>query len=361
MVNLLVVLLLIQAPPAGGGDWQHTFDEPVIAISAEHDGDCFAALTERALAVFTYEGRRLWSRDLTTLGSSFRAGGVALAPTCHWAAVMGTSSYRYVWVLEKGGGGRYAAFRGETPTAVAISPQGDRIAVATGASRLHLLRPGLGTRSMLERHAVKTTELLPRTLLFSRDGRRLMTTWGYGAGSFDEEGRAIWEESGGVCSQSLPADASWSLAVCMPPHGPGIDWVEARDASGVSLWSRPFADVRDALVSGDGTAAWVMAQPQGSGEDAPQRLMVFTREGKVATDLEVDMHGIVAVARDGTKALLSREPWDLAWYSASGEKLAAETLAEEMSEIDARRGLTRIVGIRDRRLLVLVRTPDGIR
>ena len=357
MALLLLVLLALQSPAADAGDWQHTFDDPIIALSAEHDGNCFAALTARELAVFTYEGRRLWSRDLTTLGEWFRGDGVALAPACEWAAVMGTSSYRYVWVLEKGGGGRYAAFSGETPTAVAISPQGDRIAVATGASRLHLLRPGLGTRSMLSRLAVTNTELLPSTLLFSHDGRRLFTAWGYGVGAFDDEGGAIWEESGGVCSQSLPVDASWSLAVCMPPHGPGIDWLEARDASGAEVWSRAFADVRSAVVSGDGTAAWVLAQPQGSVEDAPRHLMVFTRDGKVVTDLEVDMSHIVAVAHDGAMALLGREPWNLAWYSASGVKLADESMAEEVSEVDARRGLTRLVGIKGRQLLVLVRTP----
>lgn len=210
---------------------------------------------------------------------------------------------------------------------------------------------------MLSRHAVRNIELLPRTLLFSHDARRLATAWGYGAGVFDDEGREIWEAPGGVCSLSQPVDASWSLALCMPPHGPGFDVLDARDAGGAPLWSRSFADVRSAIVGGDGTAAWVMAQPKGSAEGAPHHLMVFTREGRVATDLEVDMNHIVAVAHDGTKALLSREPWNLAWYSASGEKLAGERVAEEVSEVDARRGLTRLVGIHGRRLLVLVRTP----
>lgn len=357
MAFLFLVLLAMQSPAVAAGGWQHTFDDPIVAISAEHEGNCFAALTARELAVFTYEGQRLWSRNLTTLGSWFRGGDVALAPACDWAAVMGTSSYRYVWVLEKNGAARHAAFTGETPTAIAISPQGDRVAVATGGFRLHLLRPGLGTRSMLERAVVKTTELLPRSLLYTRDGRQLMTTWGYGAGVRDGEGRDIWEASGGVCSLSLPADASWSLAACVPPHGPGFGVLDARDAAGAALWSSTFGYVSSALISGDGTAAWVMARPKGTDHDTPERLMVFTREGKVVADVETDMNRIVGVAHDGTKALLSRESRSLTWYSASGEKLADETLAEEMSEVHARRGLTRIVGITERRLLGLARTP----
>lgn len=359
MAALLLVLLALQSPAADAGDWQHTFDDPIIGISAEHEGNCFAALTARELAVFTYEGRRLWSRDLTTLGKWFRGGGVALAPTCDWAAVMGTSSYRFVWVLDKNGGARYASFAGETPTAMAISPQADRIAVATGGLRLHMLNPGLGARSMLTRHAVRRMELLPRTLVFSRDGSRLTTTWGYGAGVFDDEGREVWEASGGVCSLSMPVDASWSLAACVPPHGPGFGVLDARDAAGAKRWTRTFGYVGRALLSGDGTSAWVMARPKGTDYDGPQRLMVLTGEGNVAADVEVDMNEIVAVAPDGTRALLRREPWSLAWYSASGEKLADDSVAERVSEVDARRGLTRIVGIRGRTLLVLTRRYQG--
>ena len=67
MALLLLVFLAMQAPSAGAGAWQHTFDDPIIAISAEHDGNCFAALTARELAVFTYEGRRPARRGLTRL------------------------------------------------------------------------------------------------------------------------------------------------------------------------------------------------------------------------------------------------------------------------------------------------------
>jgi hypothetical protein len=355
MTVLLAAMMLTQAvgaPQPRAANWTHTFDAPIVAISDEHAGDCFAVLTREGVSVFSYGGRKLWERDFARLGRYFSAEGIALASDCSWVALAGTSAYKYVWVLERGGSSRYASLAPETPTAVAIAPQGDVIAVATGAERIHLIAPGSAkTGTVLRSHAVIETNLITNTLAFTPDGRRLIPTFGYGAAVWERDGKAVWLEPGMVCRMSPVANASWTLSSCEPPHFSSQGTLTARAADGKVLWEKTIFSLT-ALGSASGTT-FATGEPRQTPEPTgAERLMVIGRDGKVTANLprDPDLFGPIGVADDGSRALFRRRQGPLVVYSSEGKLLSTIPLVDELSRLSARRNVSLVIGFSDANL-----------
>ena len=354
MTAFLAALILLQgtAQQPRAADWTHTFDAPIVAISGEHAGDCFAVLTREVVAVFSYGGRKLWERDFARLGRYFSAEGIALASDCSWVALAGTSAYKYVWVLERGGSSRYASLGSETPTAIAIAPQGDVIAVATGAERIHLIAPGSAkTGTVLRAHTVIETNLITRTLAFTPDGRRLIPTFGYGAAVWERDGKPIWLEPGMVCRVSPVANVSWTLSSCEPPHFSSQGTLTARAADGKVVWEKTIFSLT-ALGSASGTT-FAVGEPRRTPEPTgDERLMVIRRDGAVAADIPRDpeLFGPLGVADDGSRALFRRSRGPLVVYSSEGKVLSTIPLVDELSTLSSRRDLSLLIGFGDANL-----------
>jgi hypothetical protein len=203
--------------------------------------------------------------------------------------------------------------------------------------RLHLY-DGLPSKPV--ERIMKTRRRLPRTQVFTRDGRYLLTTAGYASTLMTRDGDIVWEDAGGWCTTSPGDTSDWFISVCVPNHGPGGATVTARDVSGRKLWQKYFPY---------GTGAKGRLAPYAfllvDGEsDNNKWLKIVTRDGDITRD-QTALRTMVGVNDDGTTVLFrtydDTAAW-LIWCRAIGDVLGKVEL-EGHPVIDPRRNLTRVI------------------
>lgn len=286
--------------------WERAFPEGIHAATLASNGNCAAVTTNGNLIVIGRNGSELWRWNFSESNRFIVANAVAVSPKCDWAAFTGDSGYRYVWIVPQRGTRTPLQFR-STPQAVAISHNGDRLAVGTAGNEIRMYsRQGLLLWTRAEGSIVDA-------LLFSSDDRSVMTTRPAAGVVLSINGDVHWRFGLWVGGMQSSRDLKTFLTWTSPPHGPGIPLVSLIDEKQAVLWTRQAGlDPRGAISPSGDLVAFrlnddqILNPAEGFIDDQRlNRLALLSRTGTMVKKLSGEGYPIVFSA-SGRLLLLNR-------------------------------------------------------
>ena len=209
--------------------WERDLSGGLRSAELSAGEDCIVVTTGTAVSVLNLDGSLRWRRTFARINQWMTAERAAAPPGCEWVAMVGNPSYKYAWVMPRKGLAHFFHTKG-TPEGVAVSHQGDRIAVGTAGEHLYLLDPQANL--LFDR---KTGDA--KSLAFSRDDSHLLVTYG-SAGLYTRDGETVWQANAAGDRLSASSDLKWFLVSRVPNHGPGNGSIALLDQNGKTVWSR---------------------------------------------------------------------------------------------------------------------------
>jgi hypothetical protein len=292
--------------------WEQRFGT-IVDVSTPAAAPCIAVLTGGEVAVSGYDGATIWRRDFRKFSRIFQAETVVVAPSCDWVVVTGNASYRYAWLLRRDGRDEYIGFRGVTPLAAAIHPDGQKIAITTSGPSLQVAdaNPFVLRKTIPYRGFGGVEYTTADVLLASR----------YGAGVIGADDTVKWSDSNGVCDISVPEGAAWSVTACSPPHFSSIGSVTVRDTDGALRWSQ-VVDSPQMAAAPDGSFIAVLGAAvtvQNAREIGGERRLRFVQpNGKAITEIAPPDGNIVGVTGAGLVIVQQYQPPTMLAFSKDG-------------------------------------------
>jgi len=277
--------------------WEREIPGAFQSASLSAGEDCIVVTTDAGVSVLNVNGSLRWQRIFSGINPWMTATSAAAPAGCEWVAVVGDSSYKYVWVMERKGPIHFFRTQG-TPEGVAVSHHGDRIAVGTADEHLYLLDPQAGL--LFDRESGYAY-----SLAFSKTDSHLIVTYGR-AGLYTRDGEPVWiAEVGDTLSAST--ELKWFLVSGQPNHGPGIGRIALLDQNGKVVWSREGNEPMG-LIAPDGSSFVVTDRvcppPEVCyGENVVAGFQVLRPDGNLISDRSWPDGHVFAIADDGRSFL----------------------------------------------------------
>jgi hypothetical protein len=286
--------------------WSHTLPAPSVQLPAitaaalAPNGHCVAVAGVGAVDVLDTKGKTLWTWEYGKVNKFIVAGALAVSPRCDAIALVGSSSYKYTWVVSRQGF-RVPIQTTSTPLGIAFSHDGESIALGTGACDLLLLGK---SGSLKWKKVFKEGFCIFDELSFSADDKFILAQ----AGLVALDGTLLWSTNAWMAPASnLQTFVSWWV----PNHGHATGRVSALAADGKVLWSRVAPGESAAIsASGDIIAAPVYQKQQltpeewDNVEDIPVEIQVISRSGELLNTLPVGGTQVLAMSPDGNRVLV---------------------------------------------------------
>ncbi len=255
--------------------------------------DCIVVTTDAGVSVLNMNGSLRWQRVFSGINPWMTATSAAAPAGCEWVAVVGSSSYKYVWVMERKGPIHFFRTQG-TPEGVAVSHHGDRIAVGTADEHLYLLDPQAGL--LFDRKTGYAD-----SLAFSKTDSHLIVTYGR-AGLYTRDGEPVWFAKVGD-RLSASTDLKWFLVSGQPNHGPANGSIALLDQNGKVVWSREGTGP-EGVMAPDGSYFVVtdyLCPPKALcyGEDVVPGFQILRPDGSLILGRSWPDGHVFAIADDG--------------------------------------------------------------
>lgn len=299
----LPVRAAVPSPPAAlSPAWSTQFDAEIKCLAISPDGAHLALATETEIVVLDRTGTVFWRTPLALISPFLHPAVLAVAPGGQWVAAAGDSSYKYVWRIRRDGSAWFFGTTG-TPYALAIPPQGDQIAVGTGAKHIHLL--ALNGRQQDDLLCSHTNYI--HDLTYSAEGQRLVQKSCYGVSVITRHGQMVWQS--GAWTEIEPSPAlKWFAAREYAGHGPPGSTVGLLDEEGKTVWSRNFwygqilsAPGGDVSLIGGIEILNGVVWPE---RDDPAPVIVVDRKGRTLREKSLPWHDFLFTAAGGQTFVL---------------------------------------------------------
>jgi len=276
----------------------------ITATALAPNGRCVGVAGVGTVDVLDIEGKKLWSWEYGKLNKFIRAGGLAVSPACDEIALVGDSSYKYTWIVDRRGL-RVPIQTTRTPEGIAFSHDGQLVALGTAGCDLLLIRK---SGELKWKKTYSQGFCIFGDLSFSpADKFIMMQAWSTGLIALD--GSTIWMGSG--WGMAAAHDSQTFVVWSSPNHGPQVGSVTAFTADGKQLWNRVAPGNASAIsASGDKIAAPIYEPHDFSPEewdeyqDQPVQLQIFSRAGEVLKTVPVESREVLAMPPDGGRLLV---------------------------------------------------------
>jgi hypothetical protein len=279
--------------------------------------DCVVLTTDAGVSVVELDGEVRWERRFASVNRWMTAERGAAPAGCGWVAAIGGPAYKYAWVLAASGAGRYFRTHG-SPVAIAVSRDGDRLAVGTASGHLQVL--DAGGRLVRDRDLGNG---LVEDLDFAPDDAHLVVTRGL-TGVYTRDGERVWD-SGGWAALSASDDLRRLLVHSRAPHGPASGHVAILERDGTRVWQR-HGNGPQGGVAPDGAFVVITDFACGAGElclgeDAVPGFQVLRPDGTPIEASPSPVGELVAVADDAFLLRAWGTPESVVAISSAGEVL----------------------------------------
>lgn len=293
--------------------WEKRLAGRVRNFEFSSDGRYLAALTDKGIALLETSGRLLWELPYSSISpwiretDIFSTTTVAVAPKGQWVAVGGTINYRYVWVLDKRGRKQWYVKTTGTPQALAITRQGDLLAIGTAGGHVYLV--SLHGKVLTDVKLAKLGEIvIISALSFSADDAVLRTTRGVGiVALLNRHGKVVWKRDGAWLTVTASRGRHWFIVTDnwrgVPLYDEPVDTVTLFSEDGKEVWRKSLHFV-EALIAPDGSYVVVAGALQSPAEPSPpieeRVVLVLDWQGHVLAEWQdEDVGSLLFISQDG--------------------------------------------------------------
>lgn len=299
-------------------EWSRPVGGRVRLVGVEESGRCSVFVDHGAVQVVTRPGDVSWTWPFAKISKYINPREVAVSHECDAIALVGDSSYKYVWIVERGGKSVSLPFSA-TPAEAAFDRTGQLVAVGTYAGTLQL-----HSRSGELQWKRDTGAAIVHDVDFTDDNSRIVFKgWG-GAGVVDANGQVQW----GTHANRLAAarDLSTFIFSHAPNHGPGLPSIALADAGRSVLWHRWGST--DAFISAKGDRVLAMIDTVQEkkesdffdGGSGGAEIQLLSRDATVMAAFP-DYRRAIALSEDGDRMWLAAEEY-VACVNDRGDVLA---------------------------------------
>ena len=291
-----------------GGGW----------LATHESGKCLVVSENGSVEVLKPSGEVWWNWRYKKVSRYISPRTAAIAPGCDAIAIVGSSGYRYTWIVEQSGGS-VAVATVTTPQDATFDRTGRLIAIGTGGATLQLHdRAGA-----LQWKRELTDAILVSDLEVSDDNTQILVKGWTGAGIVGLNGHVRWSAYANRFTASR--DLKTFVFSYEPNHGPGLPQINVTSETRTKLWSR-FALV-EVFVSANGSRILATVDGRQNKEEkdflaeSQERIVqLLSRDGDVITSYP-EFDGALALSEDGTRVWLRSER-SLACLNEKNELLA---------------------------------------
>ena len=286
-------------------------------------GRCVVISENGEVQVLNPSGAVRWSWPYKRISRYISPRTAAIAPDCDAIAIVGSSGYRYTWMVEQRGAS-VAIPTSTTPQDAIFDRTGNLVAIGTGGATLQLHdRAGL-----LQWKRELTGAILVSDFEISDDNTQILFKGWTGAGIVSMDGQVRWSAYANRFNSSR--DLQTFVFSYEPNHGPGLPQIVLTSGSREKLWSR-YALV-DTFVSANGSRILATVDVKQTkdekdflAEPQDQSVQLLSREGDVIAAYP-DFKESLALSDDGARMWLRSEK-SIACLNDRGETLAEIAVA----------------------------------
>lgn len=286
---VLAAIALVAAAAAAASaqslepQWSRPVGGKTRFVGVEEYGRCSVFVDNGVIQVVSASGEVSWTWPFAKISKYIHPEKAAVSSDCDAIAFVGDASYKYVWVVHRGGTSVSIQFVG-TPADVAFDRTGTTVAIGTYANSLFLY----STVGQLQWR--RDTEVaIVNDIEFTDDNRRIVFRGWAGIGVVTVAGHVEWNAFASRLRASR--DLSTFAISDEPSHGPGDPVFTITDGQRKTLWSH--IGTSDVYLSSSGERVLASVDRPG----------IFTRTGERVITF-ADYSWPIAISEDGTRVWL---------------------------------------------------------